>query len=91
MSHDNDPWNWLESCDPDRLAFLYGMVKGPVHLIREKEYLCQFAEMFDFTAWHQMASSTFHIMAFDCPNSLQSNDITWNVLEAIRCQAAVQV
>ncbi len=50
--------------------------------------MCQFAEMFDFAAWHHMVYGTFHAMAFDYPESLQSNVIAWNVLEAIRCQAA---
>ncbi len=29
------------------------------------------AEMFDSAAWHQRASCTLHIMAFDCNESLQ--------------------
>ncbi len=45
------------------------------------------AEMFDFTAWHQMASSAFHVIAFDRNDSGQSKVIKWNVLEAIECQA----
>ncbi len=43
--------------------------------------VCHIAEMFNFDVWHQMASSTFDVMAFDCYES-------WNVLEAIWCQAA---
>ncbi len=49
--------------------------------------VCQVAEVFDFTAWQQMASSTLHVMAFDCRESLQTKATTWNVLEAIWCQA----
>ncbi len=50
-----------------------------------------------------MASSTFHViafhcndsgmsltamtLAFDCYGAMQSNAITWNALQAIKCQA----
>ncbi len=50
--------------------------------------MCHVAEMFDVTAWHQMASSTFQGMAFDYPESLQSKAIILNALEAIWCQTA---
>ncbi len=32
--------------------------------------VCHVAQMFYFAAWHQMASSAFHVMAFGCHESL---------------------
>ncbi len=49
--------------------------------------LCHVAEMFDLAGWHQMASSTFRVMAFDCNDSGQSKGTTWNELKAIWYQA----
>ncbi len=38
--------------------------------------VCYVAEMFDFAACHEMASSTFHVMAFDGNDSGQLRDWT---------------
>ncbi len=58
------------------------------HILKARRWVSHVAEMFDFTAWHQIASSTFHGMAFDCHDheSLQSKTIIWNTLEAMCCQ-----
>ncbi len=34
--------------------------------VGHKKKMCHVAELFDFAAWHQMASWTFHVLAFDC-------------------------
>ncbi len=49
--------------------------------------VCHVAEMFDFTAWHQMASGTFHDMSFDSNDWWKSKAITCNAPDAIWRQA----